>query len=120
MLRRRRPRTKEIAFSFDSFLDLVANVVGIILRLILVAWVGARTYTGVYKPPANSAAGEMTEPAAALAEPSPSTAAEKTAVEQAREKLADARAALLEHLRQQDDLRSRRQQIDREAAGGAR
>ena len=40
MFRRRRP-VREIAFSFDSFLDVVANVVGIILRLILVAWVGA-------------------------------------------------------------------------------
>ena len=41
MIRRRRP-VREIAFSFDSFLDVVTNVVGIILRLILVAWVGAR------------------------------------------------------------------------------
>jgi hypothetical protein len=43
MIRRRRPQ-REIAFSFDSFLDLVANVVGIIIRLILVVWVGARSY----------------------------------------------------------------------------
>ena len=43
MIRRRRPQ-REIPFSFDSFLDVVANVVGIILRLILVAWVGARSY----------------------------------------------------------------------------
>ena len=43
MARRRRPH-REIAFSFDSFLDVVANVVGIILRLILVAWVGGRSY----------------------------------------------------------------------------
>jgi hypothetical protein len=42
MIRRRRLK-REIPFSFDSFLDVVANVVGIILRLILVAWVGART-----------------------------------------------------------------------------
>ena len=40
MLRRRR-RSREIPFSFDSFLDVVANVVGIIIRLILVVWVGA-------------------------------------------------------------------------------
>ncbi len=39
MIRRRR-KVREIEFSFDSFLDVVANVVGIILRLILVAWVG--------------------------------------------------------------------------------
>lgn len=45
MLRRRRPLKKEsIEFSFDSFLDLVTNVVGIIIRLILAAWVGARSY----------------------------------------------------------------------------
>ena len=49
MMRRRRPQ-KEIAFSFDSFLDLVANVVGIIIRLILIVWVGARSYTGIIKP----------------------------------------------------------------------
>jgi hypothetical protein len=49
MYRRRRP-TREIAFSFDSFLDVVANVVGIIIRLILVVWVGARAYTGMVPP----------------------------------------------------------------------
>ncbi len=46
MIRRRR-RTREIPFSFDSFLDIVANVVGIIIRLILVVWVGARSYSSV-------------------------------------------------------------------------
>ena len=51
MYRRRRRSEREISFSFDSFLDLVANVVGIIIRLILVAWVGARTYTGLTQPP---------------------------------------------------------------------
>src|SRR5437588_2771193 len=50
MYRRRRP-TREIAFSFDSFLDMVANVVGVIIRLILVVWVGARSYTGLVTPP---------------------------------------------------------------------
>lgn len=49
MRKRRRP-SKEIHFSFDSFLDVVANVVGIIIRLILVAWVGARTYQGIQIP----------------------------------------------------------------------
>src|ERR1700745_1285603 len=44
MIRRRR-RVREIPFSFDSFLDIVANVVGVIIRLILVVWVGARSYT---------------------------------------------------------------------------
>jgi hypothetical protein len=45
MYRRRRPlKSEAIQFSFDSFLDLVTNVVGIIIRLILVTWVGARSY----------------------------------------------------------------------------
>ncbi len=48
MIRRRRG-TREIPFSFDSFLDIVANVVGIIIRLILVVWVGARSYSSVQK-----------------------------------------------------------------------
>jgi hypothetical protein len=46
MYRRRRTSNGEVAFSFDSFLDVVANVIGIIIRLILVAWVGARAYQG--------------------------------------------------------------------------
>jgi hypothetical protein len=46
MIRRRR-RVREIPFSFDSFLDIVANVVGIIIRLILVVWVGARSYSSL-------------------------------------------------------------------------
>lgn len=46
MYRRRRKPPQGELFSFDSFLDVVANVVGIILRLILVAWAGARTYKG--------------------------------------------------------------------------
>src|SRR5437868_1835502 len=58
--RRRRPR-REIPFSFDSFLDVVANVVGIIIRLILVAWVGARSYKAIVPP--------APVPPAALVEP---------------------------------------------------
>ncbi|MCI0641457.1 MAG: hypothetical protein L0Y72_04325 [Gemmataceae bacterium] len=44
MYRRRRPKREPIVFGFDSFLDIVANVIGIIIRLILVTWVGARSY----------------------------------------------------------------------------
>lgn len=62
MIRRRRP-TREIPFSFDSFLDIVANVVGIIIRLILVVWVGARSYSSLQhvlrqEPPPETAAAE--------------------------------------------------------------
>jgi hypothetical protein len=45
----KRCRKNEIPFSFDSFLDVVANVCGIIIRLILVAWVGARSYSSIQK-----------------------------------------------------------------------
>lgn len=48
MIRRTR-RHREAPFSFDSFLDVVANVVGIIIRLILVVWVGARSYSSIQK-----------------------------------------------------------------------
>src|SRR5262245_55689786 len=102
MYRRRRRPEKEIVFSFDSFLDLVANVVGIIVRLILVAWVGARTYTGVFRPPAGGKAA-----AAAPAAAAPGTAREEAALEKARRRLADARAALLGQLRRQEQARGR-------------
>jgi hypothetical protein len=46
MIRRHRPQ-RETTFSFDSFLDLVTNIVGIIIRLILIVWVSARSYTPV-------------------------------------------------------------------------
>ena len=60
MIRRRRP-VREIHFSFDSFLDVVANVVGIIIRLILVVWVGARAYTGIQTTPSTPAAEVVTQ-----------------------------------------------------------
>jgi hypothetical protein len=96
MMRRRRP-TREIAFSFDSFLDLVANVVGIIIRLILVVWVGARSYTPapVLPPPALVEAGDDSEVDNSLRE----------SLSQDERKLADAQAALLEQLRQLKDAR---------------
>src|SRR5260370_24473049 len=67
MIRRRR-RTREIPFSFDSFLDIVANVVGVIIRLILVVWVGARSYSSIQhlaRPAATDtpASAEMSIPA---------------------------------------------------------
>src|SRR5215831_17899573 len=64
MTRRRRPH-REIAFSFESFLDIVANVVGIIIRLILVAWLGARSYHAVVPLP------PPLPPPPALADPEP-------------------------------------------------
>jgi hypothetical protein len=100
MIRRRR-RSREIAFSFDSFLDVVANVVGIILRLILVAWVGARAYKGP-PPIVPTPIDDVREPIEAIAplpEPQDPLSAE---LERQRRELAAAQAALLEQLRQWD------------------
>jgi hypothetical protein len=47
---RRRSVRREIEFSFDSFLDVVANVIGIVLRLILVAWVAGKGYSVIVPP----------------------------------------------------------------------
>jgi hypothetical protein len=115
MYRRRRRPEKEIHFSFDSFLDLVANVVGIIIRLILVAWVGARTYTGVFHPPDGGEA--VTAVAhAAKSEHSAEVEREAKAVEQAKRRLVEAEAALLEQLRRQEDLRGRQAEAARQLA----
>src|SRR6516165_8430048 len=94
MIRRRR-RTREIPFSFDSFLDVVANVVGIILRLILVTWVGARAYTGLQAPPPPAVAG--VEERVAPPEPDDPLTPE---LERQRRELADAQKKLLDELNQ--------------------
>jgi hypothetical protein len=105
MIRRRR-HNKEIQFSFDSFLDVVANVVGIILRLILVAWVGARTYKGpplpeMPPPPALAEPGSLPSPRDPLADE----------LEQQRALLAQAQAHLLEHLQEWKDKRKEREAL---------
>ncbi len=122
MIRRRR-RHREIPFSFDSFLDVVANVVGIIIRLILVAWVGARSYNSVQE-----LLKEKRSQAAALQ----LTALPMDPLEQEltrhRQDLAEVQARLLDQLRQLDGVKlqhhqkqmqltvltNRRQDIDRQ------
>jgi hypothetical protein len=98
MIRRHR-KTREIEFSFDSFLDVVANVVGIILRLILVAWVGARSYKAVVPsaPPALTK-----EEIAELPDPQDPLAPE---LERQRRELAEAQTHLLEQLKEWQKLR---------------
>src|SRR5437899_3989672 len=124
MIRRRR-RHREIPFSFDSFLDVVANVVGIIIRLILVAWVGARSYSSVQeilkqRHSATAAALPANLPADPL----------EFELARNRQHLAEAQARLLEQLRrlgevksshrqtqsQLTSLASRKQEIDRQRA----
>jgi hypothetical protein len=98
MIRRRR-REREIAFSFDSFLDVVANVVGIIIRLILVVWVGARTYTG-FQPPSTPA---TAVPAESQAPPDPLV----SELEQRRRELALVQNRLSDQLRLLADARGK-------------
>jgi hypothetical protein len=121
---RRRRRSSEIGFSFDSFLDVVANVVGIIIRLILVVWVGARSYGSLHPLPAPAA------PAAAAPRPATPQDPLEGEIERQRQELARLQARLLEQLRhlqavQEDDsltagqlagLSARRQQLDQERA----
>jgi hypothetical protein len=92
---RRKRRTREIPFSFDSFLDVVANVVGIIIRLILIVWVGARSYSTI-KPvlapaakPGMQAPGETPLPADPL----------QAELERGRRELEALQARMLEQLR---------------------
>src|SRR6266849_8723320 len=94
-MRRRRRQLREIPFSFDSFLDVVANVVGIIIRLILVVWVGARSYSGIQalsKPskPNIAAAAEACAPDDPL----------RQEMDRHRQELAAVEDRLLEQLRQ--------------------
>src|SRR6185312_7451423 len=100
MIRRRR-KSREIEFSFDSFLDVVANVVGIILRLILVAWVGARSYKAIV-PSTASPPALTQEEIAELPDPQDPLAPE---LERQRRELAGMQAHLLEHLKDWQKLR---------------
>jgi hypothetical protein len=124
-MNRRRRRSREIDFSFDSFLDVVANVVGIIIRLILVVWVGARSYTSLHPPvqPAAPAAAVRTE----QQEPQDPLQGE---LAEHRRALAALQGRLLEQLRQAQlvereaaaagvalkGVAARRQQLDQERA----
>jgi hypothetical protein len=105
MIRRRRPR-KGIEFSFDSFLDLVTNVVGIIIRLILVAWVGARSYHALVPAVPD-------EPAALVEEAEPPLSAEARAH---HKELNDAEERLVEQLRRLKVVRDDEKQLDDAAA----
>lgn len=109
MIRRRR-RVKEIAFSFDSFLDVVANVVGIIIRMILVVWVGARAYTTVQFQNAPS---HPTESAQVQQETDPL----QHELEKHRRELAQAQARLLDQLGHMDRASEQRQLSEQELAG---
>jgi hypothetical protein len=104
---RRRPRhVREIPFSFDSFLDVVANVCGIIIRLILVVWVGARSYSSLH---------QFINQPARKAETSGEVRPEEDPVHQEiarhRQELAQAQARLLEQLRQLQEAQEDQGQV---------
>src|SRR4051812_35754268 len=101
MARRRRPQ-REIAFSFDSFLDVVANVVGIILRLILVAWVGERSYKAMVPAMDLAPVPVMAEPAAP---PAPTDEREPILARQRRE-LGAQQKALVGKAAERDGLKT--------------
>jgi hypothetical protein len=110
MIRRRR-RERDIAFGFDSFLDVVANVVGIIIRLILVVWVGARAYSQLpLRPrpaePAAEVVAESTEPEDPL---------HQELAEQRRQ-LAEAQALLLARLKDLESTQQEQARVEKELA----
>lgn len=109
MSRRARPQREH--FSFDSFLDLVTNVVGIIIRLILVVWVGARSYSSLPEHLKHRHA-EI----AALPAPAAHDDPLHAELERQRRALDDAQKRLLEQLRQLDLTETGQQQIDSELA----
>src|SRR5271154_3166887 len=110
MIRRRRS-SREIPFSFDSFLDVVANVVGIVIRLILVAWVGARSYSAVvaiHRPQNDKA----------IKAPATEEVHDPLQEELARhrQELAALQERMLEQLRQLDDVKAGDTGIDKKQA----
>jgi hypothetical protein len=109
MIRRRRA-VREINFSFDSFLDVVANVVGIIIRLILVVWVGARSYQEVQHLPVPTPSPKSEH----LPEPDDPLRAEVAA---RRREVEEVRERLLRQLRQLELARDARRRTEAEAAG---
>lgn len=106
MIRRAR-RVREIPFSFDSFLDVVANVVGIIIRLILVVWVGARSYSSVQEAAKSSPAGKagVEMQTGAITDPL------QNELEQHRRELGQLRLRLLEQLRQLQQVKEEQIQV---------
>src|SRR6184192_1829399 len=103
MIRRQR-RVREVAFSFDSFLDVVTNVVGIIVRLILVAWVGARAYGMIHADPADET------PAVQLAEPHATDDPMHPEVARTEIALVEARKLLLAKMQQLADVEAKKAQ----------
>jgi hypothetical protein len=100
-----------MVFSFDSFLDLVTNIVGIIIRLILVVWVSAKSYNALpdalkFRHEAAKKATEMP----AIMDPLEEELARQ------RAELAEAERRMLEQLRQLDLTRDEEAKAGKELA----
>src|SRR5688572_1965631 len=112
MYRRRLRQRDKIAFGFDSFLDVVANVIGIIIRLILVAWVGGRSYSALMQ-------WREAPPPDATALPAPKVEDDPLSLQisKSQEELDAARARLLAQLRDLGLVQRERQQLQAQVAG---
>jgi hypothetical protein len=113
MYRKRRSAKREIAFSFDSFLDLVANVIGIIIRLILVAWVGARAYQSAMENELEKAVKAEPAKTSAQAKPLPADPLQRE-LEKTRQELDQARAGMLEKLKALDSTKDEKEKVRQE------
>jgi hypothetical protein len=109
--RRHRPR-RDIVFGLDSFLDVVANVIGVVIRLILVAWVGARSYQSL------TALSQTDPPPPGL--PAESDDPLKGEVASSEHELQRLQARLLEQLRQVQQARSASEKVAQRLALVAR
>jgi hypothetical protein len=107
MIRRRR-RQREIPFSFDSFLDVVANVCGIIIRLILVVWVGARSYNDFMAKPRPAQAIQAEQSARELTDPL------QDEITRQRQELTLAQSKLLDQLRQLQQIQATKSETGKE------
>jgi hypothetical protein len=119
MYRRRRRRNREIAFSLDSFLDVITNVTGIIIRMILVVWVGARSYHEIQSRlllgESTPAAGQTTAAAESVSEAKIEDPLEQQ-IAQRQFELKQAQEALLAHLRQLPPLEGKQQAAEQQLA----
>lgn len=126
---RRRHRASHIQFNFDCFLDVVANVVGVVIRLILVVWVGARSYTATMNkiPPPSPAMATESHELAPAPTPSADVAHHRSELEDLETRLAE-QAKRLGLLRQQGTeaasriatVAARRQEVAKDRAAADR
>jgi hypothetical protein len=105
MMRRRRRGQREIAFSLDSFLDVITNVVGIIIRMIVVVSVGARAYHAVQVRPRHPPSRSVPNIEKKITDPL------RDEIAQQQRELHKAQDQLLEQLRQLPKIEAEAQKV---------